>query len=287
MTTTTRARVLLACAALLVLAAGMAACNEETATPTPAPTSVATLGPIGASGQIVSSASVVPVRHVALAFPEGGAVAGVEVEEGDLVTVGQELARLDGAAQAATLLLAEADLRAAQAALDGALLEPGTDLAALQAAVDQASARVELASTESERTVLRAPFAGRVAAVETASSEVVAAGQEVMLLADDSSWRMETDDLTELKIAGVAVGDPATITLDALPGLVLAGVVERISPVGQTHLGDVVFTVVVKPLQDDPRLLWNMTAQVTITPAGGGTPTATATAEASATATSG
>jgi HlyD family secretion protein len=272
---------------LLVLAAALAVggCTSddepgEDATATP--TAVATLGPIGASGEVKASARVVPVHHVTLAFPEGGTLDTIEVAEGDFVKTGDVLARLDGTQSAAAVLLAQADLRAAEAALaevtadaDQSVAQDATAAAqarvraavdAAQALVDQASARLELASVQADRTVLRAPFDGRIAAVEAGPSEVVAAGAPIVQLADDSAWLIETDDLTELDVGRIAVGDEAAITVEAFPDLELGGEVLSISPVGETRLGDVVFTVVVRPLETDDRLRWNMSAEVTISP---------------------
>jgi HlyD family secretion protein len=54
------------------------------------------------------------------------------------------------------------------------------------------------------------------------------------------------------------------LTFDAIPSLELGGTVLRIKPIGQEKLGDVTYTVIVRPDEQDPRLRWNMTAVVTI-----------------------
>ena len=87
---------------------------------------------ISAGGEIEAEGKVVPVRHAALGFPVGGTVAEVVVEEGEQVDAGQLLVRLDGSQQAAAVLLADADLRAAPDDADaGGLAEArGVDAAA-------------------------------------------------------------------------------------------------------------------------------------------------------------
>ncbi len=85
-----------------------------------------------------------------------------------------------------------------------------------------------------------------------------------MRLADTANWQVETTDLTELNIVNVAEGMPVSLTFDAIPGLQLTGKVMQIKPFGDTRQGDIVYTVVVKPDQQDPRLRWNMTSKVTI-----------------------
>ncbi len=61
-------------------------------------------------------------------------------------------------------------------------------------------------------------------------------------------------------------GSPATLEFDAIPDLQLPGKVTQIKSYGENRQGDIVYTVVVKPDQQDPRLRWNMTAKVTIEP---------------------
>jgi HlyD family secretion protein len=40
--------------------------------------------------------------------------------------------------------------------------------------------------------------------------------------------------------------------------------VVRIKPIGEEKLGDITYTIIVQPNEQDPRLRWNMTAMVTI-----------------------
>jgi HlyD family secretion protein len=94
--------------------------------------------------------------------------------------------------------------------------------------------------------------------------EVPAAGSPVIVLADLSSWQIETEDLTELSVVQIREGDQVTVTFDALPGFELPGTVSQIKPLGENRQGDIVYTVVVEPNSWDDRLRWNMTAAVEI-----------------------
>jgi HlyD family secretion protein len=85
-----------------------------------------------------------------------------------------------------------------------------------------------------------------------------------VILADLSSWQIETEDLTELNVVRVREGDAVTISFDALPGFELPGTVSAIEPLGANRQGDIVYTVVVTPDSWDERLRWNMTATVQI-----------------------
>jgi HlyD family secretion protein len=163
-----------------------------------------------------------------------------------------------------------AEIQAKLAALENAKaalakLQPTAgDRAVLEAGVQAAQAARDLAAEQLSATRLVAPFAGTVVSLDIAAGEYAAPGTPILRLADTSAWRIETKDLTELNIAQVQVGMPATITFDALPGLELSGRVSQIKPYGDNRQGDIVYTVTITPDQQDERLRWNMTAKVSL-----------------------
>ena len=266
------------------------------------PTAVTALSAVRAGGEVRAEGKVVPVHHVTLAFPAGGTVAEVLVSEGEPVEAGDPLIRLDGADRSLAVLGAEASLRAAEAeatkveallgvdrqsgagtlggatevaapagASAAATVEPGADATANAATLAAARARVDVARTTLEQAMsdldameMVAPFDGVVASIDVAEAEYAAPGAPVLVLADDSEWLVETENLTERDIAGIDHGDRVSITLEAIPELELGGEIVRVRPVGETRLGDVVYTVVVRPDHRDPRLRWNMTADLVI-----------------------
>ncbi len=177
-------------------------------------------------------------------------------------------ANLDRALAPATaneLAAAEAQLRQAEAEL--ALRLAGARSETLKAAeADLVEAQTILMQRQLELadTQLRAPFAGVIAALSVEVGEQVGAGTPVVRLADQSEWRIETDDLTEINVVAVREGDRVRITIDALPDLELEGIVERIRPLGESKQGDITYTATIVPSRSDPRLRWNMTASVTI-----------------------
>lgn len=148
-----------------------------------------------------------------------------------------------------------------------AKLQPTADnLAAAQADVNAAQAARDLAAQQVKNAQLVAPFAGTVMSLDIRVGEYAAPGAVVVRLADASAWQVETTDLTELNVAQVSEGSTATLTFDAIPGLELPGKVVQVKPYGESKQGDIVYTVVVAPAQQDARLRWNMTAKVSIEP---------------------
>jgi HlyD family secretion protein len=175
------------------------------------------------------------------------------------------LQKLQGDQRDGTLAAAQAAVDSAQAQLDK--LRAGASkskLAVAQAQVRSAQAALDLAQATLADQTLKAPFAGIVAAVDLHAGEFLGPGVPAIHLANLTSWQIETDDVTERSVVNIRVGAPAMITLDAIPGLALAGKVTHIDAFGVNNHGDITYTVVVVPERPDERLRWNMTATVTI-----------------------
>ena len=128
---------------------------------------------VGTQRQTVSaSGTVQPAERADLDFGVTGEVTEVLVKEGDTVTEGQALARVDDTLLQAQLTAAEAQLDAAEdqaaesddASADAAVVSAESDLAAAQDAVAQAT--------------LTAPMAGTVAAVDLAVGDRVGTSQQ-------------------------------------------------------------------------------------------------------------
>jgi multidrug resistance efflux pump len=160
-------------------------------------------------------------------------------------------------AAAASAAAAQARLVQLQAELDG----KATDT--FEAAIRQAQAAIESAQIALTQTELRAPFDGVVAKLNLKAGELPPSNQPAVVLADLSGWRIETGDVTEIKVPDIRAGQSVTIKLDALPDLALKGVVESIGAVSQIKSGDVVYPVKIEVLGNDPRLRWGMTAAIT------------------------
>jgi HlyD family secretion protein len=139
----------------------------------------------------------------------------------------------------------------------------GKAIDSFEAAIQQAQAAINSAQIAVDQTELRAPFAGTIAQLNLKTGELAPRDKPAVVLADLSGWQIETDDVTEIKVPSLKVGQGATIVFDALPDVELKGEVIAISSVAQIKSGDVVYPVKIKLLENDPRLRWGMTAAVT------------------------
>jgi multidrug resistance efflux pump len=181
------------------------------------------------------------------------------------------LNNLEGSANELDVAIREADIAVAKAQL--ALAEQNyqdlkggpdpDDVAAAEARITAAETNLKAAKVALENIELPAPFAGQVVDISVKPGEQVNPGQAVVVLADLSQWVVETDDLTEIEVPDISVGQAVTITPDALPDLELSGTVDSISDLFEEKRGDVTYTARILLDEADERLRWGMTVVVT------------------------
>jgi HlyD family secretion protein len=129
-------------------------------------------------------------------------------------------------------------------------------------AVQVSQYKVEAAKAALANLELKAPFAGAVTSLTLKVGMFVQPGMEMAKLADTSGWLVKTTDLTELNVVRIQPGMEATVTLDAIPDVQMKAQVQTIEKFGQSYQGDIVYAVVLKLIQPNPNLRWNMTATV-------------------------
>jgi HlyD family secretion protein len=137
------------------------------------------------------------------------------------------------------------------------------DIALAEARLVNAQAQLSAAEAAVADLELTAPFDGTVASVASTIGEMAAPGQPAIVLADFSSWMIETDNLTEIELPEVGVGQQVLVNFDALSDVELEGTVTAIKPLFEIRQGDVTYVVTISLDEHDPRLQWGMTAVVT------------------------
>jgi RND family efflux transporter MFP subunit len=265
---------LLASAFILVIAS----CSPAT-TSTPIPTISLDTTDTAASSQVKASAVVVPAQESRLSFVISGMVEDVTVAEGDQVQAGQTLVQLDTSELEYDVISAEAALTVAK--VDAEMQRqrekkfsfqtfkfvhvspPAEKIQEADSKVEQSQFAVEVAKASLAQGTLLAPFGGTVVKVNIAPGEYVQPAQVVIIIVNLEDLQIETTDLSELDVAAVEIGQPATVYVEALdeefPGKVTA-----ISPISDTIGGDVVFKVTIELNEQPQDLLWGMSADVEI-----------------------
>jgi HlyD family secretion protein len=255
--------------AVILIAVGVLVWRSRRSNPVPVVLTEVDLGRVERTVANTRAGTVNACRRAKLAPPAGGQIVGLPVREGDRVHGGQVLLELwnqDSAAQArvADEQLHSAVLRAEEACghaeiaqrdaerasrlhRDGLLpfdqLDRATSTAktlrsacdAARADAQQSRAHVDAARASLTRTVLRAPFDGVVAKLtgelgefSTPSPPGIPTPPAIDLI--DDSCLYVTAPIDEVDVANVRVGQPAYITIDALPNRRFDGHVRRVAP---------------------------------------------------------
>jgi len=256
----------------------MVSCGSPS-TVTPIPTVSLDTGDTLASSQVKASAVVVPAQESRLSFVIPGVVEDISVVEGDQVQARQVLARLDTYDLEYAVISAEAALTSAE--VDAKLQKlrekkfdfdtfrfilvspPAEMILAADSRVEQSQFALEAAEASLAQGTLLAPFEGTVIELNISPGEYVKPAQVIIRLVNLENLQIETTDLSELNVAAVKIGQPATVFIEALdeefPGKVTA-----IAPISNTIGSDVVYKVIVQLDEQPDALLWGMSAEVDI-----------------------
>lgn len=160
-----------------------------------------------------------------------------------------------------------ASLRITQAQLQLKQLEEGPSQSQLDSAIislTQAQARLQDAQTTLDRMQLVAPVSGVITSVPVKVGDTVTAATTILEIADISQLWITTP-INELDVDLVSIGIPATIQLDALPGVDIPGVVEAISWLSATSSdGIVTYDARISLTTQDERVRIGMTGEAVI-----------------------
>jgi HlyD family secretion protein len=162
------------------------------------------------------------------------------------------------------LEIAKGKLDLAQAQYDDALAEynrlkdgvPAQDLAAAQARVDAAQSIVN-------QTRITAPFSGTILTLNYLPGDVVTPGAEALVIADLSEMHVDVP-IAEVDYNRVAVGQDASLVLDAVPDMTFHGSVAELGLNATNSSGSVAYPVKVVMTDADKSVLPGMTAAINI-----------------------
>ena len=286
--------------ALIVLAAVALAINRRNAPHAVEIATVAAAYPSASVAALNATGRVVAARRASVSSKGTGRLEWLGVQEGQRVTEGDVIARLENrdvaaereqaAAQVqvarANLAQGQADLEDAQAAfkraqdlaqqkfIAGSALDTAearynkarAAIDTLKAQIAVAQANYRAAEVAYDQTLIRAPFTGMVLTKSANVGDIVtpfssASGTTGAVVTMADMETLEVEaDVSEASIAKIAVGQPAEIQLDAFPDLRLIGEVSRIVPT--VDRAKATLLVKVKFIERDPRVLPDMSSKI-------------------------
>ena len=243
--------------ALLAAAASVSACKKDAA-PTsdiaPAPTALGAenialvrTDTLRSGPQLAGT--LVPEREARLRAEVSGRVLQTMVDQGQRVSEGTLLGRIDDAAVSDQAASAKSGVTQAQVAVDqanrelqraktllaaGAIAERDREAAerasvGAEAQLADAKARLSLAEKNIRNTLIKAPFSGVVSERAVSPGDVVSPGTALFTIVDPSSLRLEASVPAEA-IGSIRVGSPVMFAVNGYPGRTFEGKVTRINP---------------------------------------------------------
>lgn len=208
-----------------------------------------------------------PRQTRTLSFQNGGLIRAIAAQLGARVRQGEQLAALDTAA----LALAQQDAQAAMAIQQAQVTliesnpqhtQPQWEIA--QAELQQAQIALAQLTLQLDGAVIEAPYDGVISAIHAHAGEVANAGQAVLEVIDTQGWLVETNNVSELNISRITLGQAATVKVIVLPDQPLPGKVVAIDPVAIVQQGDTTYTLYLELAQSDLPLLAGMNVEVVI-----------------------
>jgi HlyD family secretion protein len=197
---------------------------------------------------------------------KGPTQADISAARSQLAEAQSNLAKLLASPTAADKAAAQSQVAQAEASL--AKLRQGpdeADVAVAQAAIDAAQLKLQQAQLNRAKASLVAPIAGTVTQVNIKPGEQPPTGEASVVLADMSAYHIDVE-IDEIDIGRLALGQKATIAIDAIPDTTFTGHVSAISPgpIQGASSGIVAYEVTVALDSDDSRLLPGLTTDATV-----------------------
>lgn len=138
------------------------------------------------------------------------------------------------------------------------------EIAFQEAAVKKASAQVSNINVQIEKTILRAPFSGKVTKVDADLGEIVDAYDPVVSVISSSGFKIEVN-IPEVDVSKVGAGDKARVTLDAYgDGVVFMAEVITIDLAETVIEGISTYGATLEFEEPDERIKSGMTANVDV-----------------------
>lgn len=185
---------------------------------------------------VTAAGTLNPHESVVLRPEIDGRIVSLSFKEGQVVKKGAIVVKLDDAEPRAALAAAEADSRLAESRFRRSEELAGKGFISRQA-LDEARANLDIVRARMrevrvtlDRTVIRAPFTALAGLRKVSPGAYVKRGDDIVGLAAIDQLNLDVR-VPEVYLPLVRIGQPVTLTVDALPGQRFAGKVYAMEPV--------------------------------------------------------
>lgn len=207
------------------------------------PVAVAAAVPAGGDAALVISGIVRLKRETALGFNTGGRIAAITVREGDRVSKGQILARLDPTSLSAAATSARAEAERARAdyrRLDGLFAKgwvTAPRVESARAALAAAQARVQQAGFDVGLATIRAPSGGVILRRQAEPGQIASPGQTIVILGEAASGYVLQVPMSDADLGRISRGQPAQVVIPALGATPVMASISEVGARGDAGTG--------------------------------------------------
>jgi membrane fusion protein (multidrug efflux system) len=188
------------------------------------------------SDTVTAAATLRPHESVILRPEIDGRIVSLSFNEGKIVKKGAVIARLDDAEPRAAMAKTVADLKLAESrykrneelAAKGFISPQALDEA--RANLEVVRAQMQTSRVAMDKTVVRAPFTALVGLRKVSPGAYVKKGDDIVELAAIDQLNLDVR-VPEVYLPLVKIGQPVSVTVDALPGEAFNGKVYAMEPV--------------------------------------------------------
>ncbi|MDT8370849.1 MAG: efflux RND transporter periplasmic adaptor subunit [Gammaproteobacteria bacterium] len=226
---------------LCLISLSLLSCNQQTSTANNKPEKPHLVEVVTAQTKTISiqrqrSGTLTALREIQIYNQEEGQITTLPFYEGDKVTKGELVAKLDDRLLRAQLARAQATVRKAEKdllsikGLSERKLIPQTEITRVETELAVAKADQQTLLTRIDYTVMRAPVSGLISERLSEQGNIAERYTHLMTISDQSALITELD-VSELLINKLNVGDKVSMTIDALTELEpLSATISRIFP---------------------------------------------------------
>ena len=206
------------------------------------PVEVAKAARRAVAASYTGTAALEPRAESQVVAKTSGVALKVLAEEGQKVTAGQPLVRLDPDRPRLALAQADAQMRKLENnyqranRLIGQQLVSAAEVDQLKYDLENARAAYRVAALEMSYTTVTAPISGVIASRSIKDGNFVQINTPIFRIVDDSQLEA-TLNVPEREMATLKAGQPVSLVADALPGQRFTGIVDRIAPVVDSGSG--------------------------------------------------